>query len=116
MSKIEEIVKLLEDHFCSDADVNDREALVKVRELSKEYLEESKVKSEDSAEQAPPSNIYQVLMARMTPQQLANLGVQLVQVNSAELFWMTSVGHLYTFNNKQAAIEDEYAWLMSKPN
>ena len=116
MNKIEEIVKLLEDHFSSNADVNDREALVKVRELSKEYLEENKVKSEDAAEQASPSNIYQVLMARMNPEQLATLGVQLIQVNGAELFWMTSVGQLYAFNNKQAALEAEYAWLMSAPN
>lgn len=116
MNKIEEIVKMLEDHFSSDADVNDREALVKVRELSKEYLEENKVKSEDAVKQAPPSNIYQVLMARMTPEQLATLGVQLVQVNSTDLFWMTSVGQLYAFNNKQAALEAEYEWLMSKPN
>jgi hypothetical protein len=116
MNKIEEIVKLLEDHFSSNADVNDREALVKVRELSKEYLDENKVKSEDATEQASPSNIYQVLMARMNPEQLATLGVQLIQVNGAELFWMTSVGQLYAFNNKQAALEAEYAWLMSKPN
>lgn len=116
MNKIEEIVKLLEDHFSSDADVNDREALVKVQELSNEYLEENKVKAEDGAEQAAPSNIYQVLMSRMNPEQLANLGVQLIQVNGAELFWMTSVGQLYAFNNKQAALEAEYAWLMSKPN
>lgn len=70
----------------------------------------------DECVQAPPSNIYQLLMARMTPQQLAGLGVQLIQVNGSELFWMTSVGQLYAFNNKQAALEAEYAWLMSKPN
>lgn len=69
-----------------------------------------------AAEQAPPSTVYQVLMARMTPQQFATMGVQLVQVNSSELFWMTSIGQLYAFNAKQQALEAEYAWLMSNPN
>ena len=70
----------------------------------------------NAVEQAPPSTVYHVLMARMTPQHMANINVQLVQVNSSELFWMTSVGQLYPFNNKQAALEAEYAWLMSSPN
>lgn len=78
--------------------------------------ENEKITTDVGVEQAPPSNIYQVLMARMTPQQLANMGVQMVQVNGAELFWMTSVGQLYPFNNKQGALEAEYAWLLSKPN
>ena len=65
--------------------------------------------------QAPPATIYEVIMASMSPQQLANMGVKLVSVNNEELFWMTSVGQLYTFNNKQHALEAEFAWLMSEP-
>lgn len=70
----------------------------------------------NAVEQAPPSTVYQVLMSRMTPEQLASISVQLIQVNGSELFWMTSVGQLYAFNNKKAAFEAEYAWLMSSPN
>lgn len=69
-----------------------------------------------ASEPAPPSNVYQVLMSRMTPEQMAGLGVKLIQVNGEELFWMTSVGQLYTFDNKKAAILAEYTWLMSNPN
>ena len=82
---------------------------------SKTKKEEEPTKVADVAP-APPSNIYQVLMAKMTPEHLASLGVQLVQVNSSELFWMTSVGQLYPFNNKQAALAAEYTWLMSEPS
>ena len=70
----------------------------------------------NAAEPAPPSTVYQVLMARMTPEQLTGLGVRLIQVNGSELFWMTSIGQLYPFSNKQVALEAEYAWLMSAPN
>ena len=117
MNKIVEISDMLKNHFADDCEAafTDRELLVKVRDAVDEYLEDNK-SVENGVEQAPPSNIYQLLMDRMTPQQLATLGVQLVQVNSTDLFWMTSVGHLYNFNNKQAALEAEYAWLMSAPN
>ena len=67
-------------------------------------------------EPAAPSTVYQLIMSRMTPEHLAGLGVQLVQVNGSELFWMTSIGQLYPFNSKKAALEAEYIWLMSTPN
>ena len=66
-------------------------------------------------EAAPPSTIFQWLMSRMTPEQMTGLGVKLVQVNGDELFWMTSVGQLYTFDSKKDALLAEYTWLMSKP-
>ena len=64
---------------------------------------------------APPSTIYEVLMSRMTPDQLASLGVKLISVNNSELFWVTTTGQLYNFDSKQRALEAEYAWLMSTP-
>lgn len=85
--------------------------------------EDSKVKDFDvkptvleGIEQAPPATIYEAKMRNMTPKELATMGVQLISVNNSELFWVTSVGQLYSFNNKQAALEAEYSWLMSKPN
>ena len=77
---------------------------------------EEKTTDINAVEQAPPSTVYQVIMARMTPEQLAGMGVKLIQVNGEELFWMTSVGQLYTFEHKKEAIVAEYTWLMSKPN
>ena len=78
--------------------------------------EEEKTCDINAVEQAPPSTVYQVLMARMTPEQLAGMGVKLIQVNGEELFWMTSVGQLYPFTSKKEAIVAEYTWLMSKPS
>lgn len=85
--------------------------------------EDNKVKDFDvkstaleGVEQAPPATIYEAKMRTMTPKELATMGVQLISVNNSELFWVTSVGQLYSFSNKQAALEAEYSWLMSKPN
>ena len=119
MNNMEKIEKMLANHLDPECEnqYTDHDLIEKVKELVTKYNESQKAKvTEDAAEPAPPSNVYQVLMGRMTPQQLATLGVQLVQVNGSELFWMTSVGQLYAFNNKQAALEAEYSWLMSKPN
>lgn len=69
----------------------------------------------EEVQQAPPATVYAAIMASMTPETLANLGVKLVSVNGEELFWMTSVGQLYVFNNRRAALQAEYDWLMSEP-
>lgn len=66
-------------------------------------------------EQAPPSTVYEALMRTMTPENLALMGVNLIQVNGEQLFWVTSIGQLYPFNAKMQAIEAEYRWLMSEP-
>ena len=70
----------------------------------------------NAVEQAPPATVYEVVMASMTPQKLANLGVKLVSINSRELYWVTSVGQLYEFNAYDQAVQAEYNWLMSDPN
>lgn len=90
--------------------------LVKNPETVEKQIPDEEKTCANDCEPAPPSTVYEVLMARMTPEQLASISVQLVQVNGSELFWMTSVGQLYPFNNKKAAFEAEYAWLMSSPN
>ena len=70
----------------------------------------------EGVEQAPPATVYEAVMRSMTPEQLAIMGVHLVQVNGEQLFWMTSVGQLFPFNAKMKALEAEYTWLMSSPN
>ena len=116
MNKIEEIKSMMDKHLSSKEDTadTDRGLLVKVKKLLDEYSEKTTVDA--GVENAKPATVYAVKMARMTPQELASLGVQLISVNNSELFWVTSIGQLYAFNNKQAALEAEYAWLMSKPN
>jgi hypothetical protein len=89
--------------------------VVNSKKSTKKSTEECKC-DVSAIEQAPPSTVYEVLMARMTPEQMAGMGVKLIQVNGEELFWMTSVGQLYTFDHKKEAIVAEYTWLMSKPN
>jgi hypothetical protein len=71
--------------------------------------------TKDDVMQAPPPTVYAAIIASMTPQALANLGVKLISVNSTELYWVTSVGQLFAFNNRQAALQAEYDWLMSEP-
>ena len=63
----------------------------------------------------PPKTVYEITMARMTPEIMANMGVKLISVNSSELFWVTSTGQLYGFAERRKAIEAEYNWLMSEP-
>lgn len=74
-----------------------------------------KVEEAEEAKVATPSNIYQVLMADMTPQKLATLGVKLISVNNSSLYWVTTAGQLYEFNSYDNAVQAEFAWLMSEP-
>ena len=84
-------------------------------EEASECVKKEKLTTACDCESAPPANIYQLLMSRMTPEVMAGMGVKLIQVNGDELFWMTSVGQLYPFNAKKEAILAEYTWLMSEP-
>ena len=81
---------------------------LKVVENSEEAVSNSKTET--------PVTIYDITMANMTPEILADLGVHLVSVNNRDLFWLTSVGQLYPFNNRNQAFEAELAWLNSKVN
>lgn len=85
-----------------------------------EAVEEPAVKilgSEPTSDvmEAPSSTIYAAIMASMTPEKLADLGVKLIYVNNSDLFWVTSVGQLYPFSNRAQAVEAEYTWLLSNP-
>ena len=65
--------------------------------------------------QAPPSTVYELKMRSMTPELFATMGVQLVQINSDKLFWLTSVGQIYAFDDYNTALNAEYQWLLSEP-
>lgn len=119
MKKFEEINELLVEHLTTNDDTayTDRGLLVKLRELMEAALDDERTKPvTEGTEQAMPSNVYQAVMATMTPEKLANLGVKLIYVNDMELFWVTSVGKLYNFNAYKAALDAEYEWLMSETN
>lgn len=83
-----------------------------------EAVEEPAVKiiDEDTASEtvaAEPSSIYDVVMANMTIDKLADMGVRLIYVNNSDIFWVTSTGQLYAFNDRAHAVEAEYNWLAS---
>ena len=116
MKRLEELDKLLSDHFDTENDsaYTDRALLVKLRDVVKRAIAEEKIKVvSEGVEQARPKDMYRNLLASMTPQKLASLGVKLVLVNKSELYWVTSVGQLYSFDDKDRALQDEYQWLMS---
>jgi hypothetical protein len=62
---------------------------------------------------AEPRFVYDVVMANMTIDKLADMGVRLIYVNNSDLFWVTSSGQLYAFNDRTHAVEAEYNWLIS---
>ena len=84
-----------------------------VKKVQIEAVEEPTVMHSD-VEAAPPATIYDVVMANMTPDTLADLGVKLISVNNSELYWVTSAGQLYGFNARAQALAAERAWLGSK--
>jgi hypothetical protein len=118
MNKIKDLEKKVHSHLTTKDDTaqTDRQLLVEVRKELKAYIEDNKVKPEAACEAAPPQTVYALKMSKMTMEEMATMGVQLITVNNSELFWVTSVGQLYPFDNRQKAIEAEYAWLNSKPN
>lgn len=62
---------------------------------------------------AEPRFVYDVVMANMTIDKLADMGVRLIYVNNSDLFWVTSAGQLYAFNDRIHAVEAEHNWLAS---
>ena len=117
MKSLEELNKLLSDHLDTNDDTayTDRQLLVELRKRAQVWLEDEKVKPDAGVERAKPATVYEMVVAAMTPDKLANLGVKLVSVNNSELFWVTTTGQLYQFNAYNMAFEAEYAWLMSNP-
>jgi hypothetical protein len=118
MTRIEQMNKMLKDHLHTDSDTayTDRELLMKLEAMVKAQIADNKKKVvAEAVEQAPPSTVFHVMMAKMTMGDLANLGVKLISVNNSELFWVTSIGQLYAFNDRNSALEAEYKWLNSTP-
>lgn len=54
---------------------------------------------------------YDKIMKEMTIEQMANLRVRMIIVNSAEPFYMTSTGQLFSYNNLNEAVKYEYRYL-----
>ena len=55
--------------------------------------------------------IYDRLMEQMTVETLAELGVKLVSINNNKLYYMTSSGQLFNYDNYIDALNHEYSWL-----
>ena len=115
MNKIEQIDELLTQHLQTEGvRPEDREVMVKLQQLAKEYLEDNKVGDTEGIEQSKPSTVYETKLASMTIAEMANLGVKLISVNNDSLFWVTSFGQMYKFDERSKAFEAECLWLMSK--
>ena len=63
-------------------------------------------------ENRQPTN-FEVTMHNMTVELMAVKNVKLITVNNSQLFWITSTGQLFNFENQQQAIELETRWLNS---
>lgn len=74
-------------------------------------LNKTEVTNENTSTQT--MTIYDTIIANMTPEVLADLGVRLVTINSTELCWVTSAGQLYPFDAKAQAVSAELTWLQS---
>lgn len=115
MNKIEQIDELLTQHLQTDGvRPEDREVMVKLQQLAKEYLEDNKTMDTEGTEQTKPGTVYETKLASMSIAEMANLGVKLISVNNDSLFWVTSFGQMYKFDERGKAFEAEYLWLMSK--
>lgn len=115
MNKIEQINELLTKHLQTEGLSEDcRNILTELQSLTKECLKDSEFGDTKPAGEASPSTVYESKMASMTVEEMANLGVKLISVNGDSLYWVTSVGQLYKFSEKNIAFESEYIWLMSK--
>lgn len=112
MDTIKQLDELLTNHFQAKEPTNDREVLANVHSIIKEYISHSIAVSRESVPDKP-NTVYQAKLDNMTPQEMADIGVNLVTVNNSELFWLTSTGQLYLFGDRQSAVDAEYNWLMS---
>jgi hypothetical protein len=79
-----------------------------------EAIEEPVIKPIEDTKEAHPVTVYDIVMANMTIDKLADLGVKLISVNNCELYWVTSAGQLYTFGARPQALAAERAWLSSE--
>jgi hypothetical protein len=114
MNKIEQIDELLTQHLQTEGvRPEDREVMVALQQLAKEYLEDNKIMDTEGTERAKPGTVYEAKLASMTIAEMANLGVKLISVNGDSLFWVTSFGQMYKFQERDKAFEAECLWLMS---
>lgn len=59
------------------------------------------------------NTVYDKMLAGMTLDKLANKNVQLCCVNSQKLFWVTSYGQLFNYNQRELALKSEIEYLNS---
>ena len=55
---------------------------------------------------------YEKLINSYTIEKLVDSEVRLINVNNTNLLWITSTGQTFPYENKQAAIQYEYQYLM----
>ena len=56
---------------------------------------------------------FEKLVNSLTPENITEISVKLITVNNSQLFWVTSSGQLFPYENRESAVRYEYNWLIT---
>lgn len=115
MTKITEAIEMLnrfKQNGCDSADLDELESVLM------QHLADNATKAmcTEGCEDAREYTNYDYIMMGMSPENLANMNVQLVLLNMDEMWWKTSTGQLFPFYHKDDAIQYELDFLMKVAN
>lgn len=112
-----ELEKLQEDlRLFLQTDHEPGDASQKIRETIKtldDYMNAQKVTEGCECKDCRTHTFYDREMSTMTPALLASKNVQLVWINNDKLFWLTSSGQLFPYDQHDYAIKYELNALMA---
>lgn len=77
------------------------------------WIDNIEDENECVVEQVEDNTVFGKMLAGMTLDKLANKNVQLCCVNSQKLFWVTSYGQLFNYNQRELALKSEIEYLNS---
>lgn len=78
------------------------------------WIDNIEDENECVVEQVEDNTVFGKMLAGMTLDKLANKNVQLCCVNSQKLFWVTSYGQLFNYNQRELALKSEIDYLNSE--
>lgn len=56
---------------------------------------------------------FEKLLNSLTPENITEMSVKLITVNNSQLFWVTSSGQLFPYEDRESAVRYEYNWLIT---
>lgn len=115
MNKITEAIEMVnrfKQNGCDCADLDELEGVLTA------YLADNAVKAMCTAGCANDREYtnYDYIVASMSPEELANINVQLVLINMDEMWWKTSTGQLFPFYHRGDALQYELDFLKRSAN